>query len=290
MAEKSTKSCIIVDSSSGIKNGDLKHVYMIPLYIIETINQKETIYKDLIDINTEEIIDSLKNKNSTFKSSQSSIGDMMEILDDLTKKYDTIYVWPISKGLSGSLSTWKMAIEDYPNNDIAVIDSKHINIGIKNIVTHLSKMIEENKTKEEILNYVKNHEDNWFGVLTVNDLTQLKNGGRINSFKAFIATTLKLNILITYDGKLEYLDKEKNIDKAIDKMINKIDSVINFKKHGIKNAYMYTTYNDEQKNKELMEKLSKKIGFEIKEKYYFPAVITLHTGVGTFALFVEANK
>lgn len=290
MNNKNLKSCIIVDSSSGINNGDFNNVYMVPLYIIETKNQKETIYKDLIDIDTKTIIDILKRKDSTLKSSQTSIGDMMQILDDLTQKYDTIYIWPISKELSGSLSTWKIAIEDYPNKDIVIIDSKHINIGIKTIVTHLSKMINEDKSKEEILDYIKKHEDNWFGVLAVNDLTQLKNGGRINSLKAFIATTLKLNILISYDGKLEYLDKEKSIDKAIDKMINKIDSVINFKKHGIKNAYMYTTYADEEKNKELMEKISQKIGFEIKQKYYFPAVITLHTGVGTFALFIESNN
>lgn len=289
MANKGNKSCIIVDSSSGIKNGELNHVYMVPLYIIETKNQKETIYKDLIDIDTETVIKILKEKNSTLKSSQTSIGDMMEILDDLTNKYDTIYVWPISKGLSGSLSTWKMAIEDYPNKDIVLIDSKHINMGIKTIVTNLSKMIDENKSKEEILEYVKKYEDNWFGVLTVNDLTQLKNGGRINTFKAFIASTLKLNILISYDGKLEYLDKEKNLDKAIDKMINKINSIIDFKNKGIKNAYMYTTYSDDQKNEELIKKLSEKIGFEIKEKYYFPAVITLHTGIGTFALFIESN-
>lgn len=290
MNNKNLKSCIIVDSSSGINNGDFNNVYMVPLYIIETKNQKETIYKDLIDIDTKTIIDILKRKDSTLKSSQTSIGDMMQILDDLTQKYDTIYIWPISKELSGSLSTWKIAIEDYPNKDIVIIDSKHINIGIKTIVTHLSKMINEDKSKEEILDYIKKHEDNWFGVLAVNDLTQLKNGGRINSLKAFIATTLKLNILISYDGKLEYLDKEKSIDKAIDKMINKIDSIINFKKHGIKNAYMYTTYVDEEKNKELMEKISQKIGFEIKQKYYFPAVITLHTGVGTFALFIESNN
>lgn len=283
-------SCIIVDSSSGIRNGEIDHVYMTPLHIIKTANGVETQYKDLVDINTVELVEMQQTKQGAFKSSQSSLGEIITLLEELTEKYQTIYVWPISKGLSGSFNTWNMAKEDFSKTDIVVIDSGHINMGIKTHVAHMAKMISENKSKEEILNYVNSVQNNWAGVLVVNDLTELKNGGRISSFKAIIATALKLNIVITYDGKLDFLDKSKNMDKALDKALEYIDSKTDYKKLGIKKVYMYTTYTSESKNKELMEMLSKKIGVPITEYYYFPAVIALHTGGGTFGFFVESNK
>ncbi len=289
MNKNNNKACIIVDSSSGIKNGEIKNVYMTPLHIIKNENGVETQYKDLMEITTEEVVKIQQSKKASFKSSQSSLGEMITLLEELTPKYQTIYVWPISKGLSSSYNTWNMAKEEFQNNNIIVIDSGHINISIKNHVTQMAKMIEENKTQEEILKYVKDNENNWAGVLVVNDLTELKNGGRISSFKAFFAKTLKLNILISYDGKLEFLDKEKDIDKAVDKVINYINEKTNFKKNGIKDSYIYTTYVDDEKNNQLMKMLSEKINYPIKKWHYFPAVIALHTGGGTFALFIESN-
>lgn len=290
MSKSNVNACIIVDSSSGIRTGEIPHVYMTPLHIIKNENGVETQYKDLVEITTEEVIKVQQSKKASFKSSQSSLGEMIEMLEDLTKKYQTIYVWPISKGLSSSYNTWNMAKEEFKNSNIIVIDSGHINISIKNHVQQMSKMILENRSEQEILDYIKNNENNWAGVLIVNDLTELKNGGRISSFKAFFAKTLKLNILISYDGELDFLDKEKDFDKTIDKVLQYIDIKTDFKKFGIKNSYIYSTYIDEEKNKKLMEIMSKKINFQIKEWYYFPAVIALHTGGGTFALFIESNK
>ena len=53
-----------------------------------------------------------------------------------------------------------MAKEEFQDNNIIVIDSGHINISIKNHVIQMAKMIEENKTQEEILKYVKDNENN----------------------------------------------------------------------------------------------------------------------------------
>lgn len=284
------KSCIVVDSSSNVLNNDYNNVFMVPLHITKILNNQETLYKDLLDINTSNLIKELHdNPNVVFKSSQTSLGEMLDTLDKLTKEYEIIYIWPISKGLSGSINTWQIAKNDYPNCDINIIDSGHISVGIKDKVIQMSKMIDDNRTKEEILEFANSGHDKWYGMLNVNDLTQLKNGGRINSVKAFIANALKLNILISYDGKLDFVSTEKNFDKSIDKMLDFIDSKISFRKNGIKKAYMYTTYIDTQKNDEIKEKISSKINFKIDDIHFFPAVIALHTGCATFGIYIETN-
>lgn len=290
MEKRNNKSCIIVDSSSGIQNGMIENVYMIPLHIIKTKDGQITEYKDAVDITPEQLLTTLKeDSNVRFQSSQSAIGEIIDCLEKLTKEYSTIYVWPISKGLSSSIFTWQMAAEEFPNCDINVIDSGHINIGIKNNVEIMAQMIKENKSKQEILDFAYANKDKWYGVLVVNDLTELKKGGRINSFKALVATALKINILISYNGKLEYLDKHKSFDKALDSVLDTIDSKNNFRKNGIKKVYMYTTYLDAAKNEEIKNAISAKLQKQVEDIYYFPAVIALHIGVGTYAIFIESN-
>ncbi len=48
-------SCIVFDSSSGIKNGQFKDVYVISTRVIEDTNGKEISYEDGIDIFVETI-------------------------------------------------------------------------------------------------------------------------------------------------------------------------------------------------------------------------------------------
>lgn len=285
---KEIKSCIIVDSSSGINNNQIKDVYMIPLTIIETENGVEKTYMDLVDIQTPDIIKKIM-ENKNLKTSQSSLGQMIEILDELTKKYDRIFVVSISSGLSGSFNTWNMAKEEYKDKEIVVVDAKDIGVGIKIVVENILEMIKNNKSTDEILAYVESRKKRRLGTLVVTDITQLKKGGRISATKAWIVDKLKLNIIIIFDGSLNFFDKSKSLEKSIEKCLEKIDEETHYKTKGIKHAIFYTTFLDENENQKLKSEIEKKLNYKV-EQYYFPSAIAVHTGAKAFAIYIEANE
>lgn len=282
------KSCIIVDSSSGIKNGEYENVFMIPLTIVETENGVEKSYLDLVEIDSLGVITKLMN-GVDLKTSQSSLGQMMEILEKLTVEYERIFVVSLSSGLSGTYNTWNIAKEEFQNCEINVLDARDLGVGIKSIVENVLEMIKENKQTIEVLDYIEQRKKRRLGTLVVTDVQHLKKGGRISATKAWLVDKLKLNIIITFDGCLNFFDKDKSIDGAIDKCIKKIDDETGFLTNGIKYATFYTTCLDENKNKEIKEIVDDKLNFNTKQEY-LPSAIAVHTGSGVFAIYLEANK
>lgn len=282
------KTCIIVDSSSGIKNNEIKNVFMEPLEIIEIGSGKnEIFYKDNINIDSKMILEKL-NMNIDLKTSQTPIGIKMELIENLLKKYSTIFVIPISSGISGAYQSWLMVKNDIGNQNVNILNVEDICVGTRYVVEDILSMISQNATVDEIYDYVEKRKKRRFGVLIVNDISQLKKGGRISGFKAMIVKVLKMNLLINFDGKLTFFDKEISEIKSIQKAYKKINDEIDFESKGIKRIFMYTTYLDDTKNKELANKISSITGCDIKY-FIFPPSIAIHTGFGTFALFIESN-
>lgn len=282
------KTCIIVDSSSGIKNNEIKNVFMEPLEIIEIGSGKnEIFYKDNINIDSKMILEKL-NMNIDLKTSQTPIGIKMELIENLLKKYSTIFVIPISSGISGAYQSWLMVKNDIGNQNVNILNVEDICVGTRYVVEDILSMISQNATVDEIYDYVEKRKKRRFGVLIVNDISQLKKGGRISGFKAMIVKALKMNLLINFDGKLTFFDKEISEIKSIQKAYKKINDEIDFESKGIKRIFMYTTYLDDTKNKELANKISSITGCDIKY-FIFPPSIAIHTGFGTFALFIESN-
>ncbi|MDE7112297.1 MAG: DegV family EDD domain-containing protein, partial [Malacoplasma sp.] len=221
-------------------------------------------------------------------TSQTSMGEMLDIFEKLTPKYERIFVVPISSGLSGSYETWNIAKEEFENNEIHIVNSKDLGPGNKAVVKLITEMISQNKSSEEILKKVEERKKKRLGCLVVTDLEQLKKGGRINAFKALIAKTLKFNIIITFDGSLDFYDKDRSVEKAIDKSLEKINKEINYLSKGIKNAFFYTSFLDENKNAEIKKIVDEKLKIKT-EQSYIPSVITVHTGPNAFAIYIETN-
>ena len=99
--------CFIVDSSSGIKNGDYDNVFVVPLVITVTNkNDSSTkIYHDGIDINEKTFCDFLHDSQIKINTSQASIGEIIEVINKVYDKYDEIYAIPIASHISSSINT-----------------------------------------------------------------------------------------------------------------------------------------------------------------------------------------
>ncbi len=204
--------CFIVDSSSGIKNGDYDNVFVVPLVITVTNkNDSSTkIYHDGIDINEKTFCDFLHDSQFKINTSQASIGEIIEVINNVYDKYDEIYAIPIASHISSSINTWNIIKKDYEKLHVCV--NNEVAIGMKWCVEDLLKMWKEGKLNKDSFNdYFNNYvNSNRIGVLSLNNVQRLVDGGRLSNFKSLILKLFKRKIVIFRDEKGIHFYKTSN--------------------------------------------------------------------------------
>lgn len=288
----------IVDSSSGIKNGEYPDVYVLPLAVtLKDKNDKSkiTILKDGINCDEVKIAQLIKD-DQDICTSQASIGEIVEIIEDIYDKYDRIYAIPIAVKLSQSFNTWKLVAEDYPK--VLPICQNDVAIGARWSIEDILEMKKNDQLNDDsIQQYFDKVKDKRCALLTVYDVKQLKKGGRVSNFKSMIINMLGLKLCITLDKNgLCYYGKASNLKKAIDVAFEAYkERIINFDLKNIKRVgFIYSpTHEHEEDVREALEDylIAKKLqGVEYKlYKGLVPGVICAHTGPYCFAVYVDCE-
>jgi fatty acid-binding protein DegV len=106
------KVCLVVDSSSGIKNGEYPDVHVLPLGITAPDGQT---FKDEVEITVGQIIANMLEKNIMYKTSQPNPGDALNLFDKLSKEHEEVLVLPLPASLSNAYNTLKMLAADFNN-------------------------------------------------------------------------------------------------------------------------------------------------------------------------------
>ena len=195
------KIAIIVDSSSGIKNGEFDNVFVLPLAINATNKKTKDIktYHDSVDIDEVKTTELLENPNIDLSSSQASMGEIIMQIEKIYDDYDEIYVVPIPSYLSSSINTWNVVVEDYDKVKIAT-NNTEIAIGIKWCIIDLLNMIKNGKLNEKsFYQYFEDIKKKRMGMLFVYDLKHLVKGGRLTNFKSLILKLFRQKIMIIRD-------------------------------------------------------------------------------------------
>jgi DegV family protein with EDD domain len=212
--------------------------------------------------------------------------------EEIFKKYASegcslIYI-SLSSALSGTYNSACIAreavIEEHPNADITVIDSKSVSLGEGLLVYSAFEMMKSGASKEEVISWVENNKlkvNHWF---TVNDLNHLKRGGRLSATSAVIGTLLDIKPIlhINDEGKLIPTAKVKGRKKSIRTLAEKLkDKIVNSEGQTI-----FISHGDCLEDAELLKDL---ISEEIKVKDFIISnigpVVGSHAGPGTVALF-----
>ncbi|MDE6477354.1 MAG: DegV family protein [Mycoplasmoidaceae bacterium] len=147
------KVAFIVDSSSGIKNGEIQNVFVIPLVITKNENGKLISLKDQIDIDDKTLCE-LLNNGADIGTSQPSPGEMVQLVESIYDKYDQIFVLPIHPKLSSAINTWRMVKEDY--DKLHVITSYSLSSLTRYYVEYFLKLSKkEDLTEQKIIDYIE---------------------------------------------------------------------------------------------------------------------------------------
>jgi DegV family protein with EDD domain len=198
-----------------------------------------------------------------------------------------------SSALSGSYNSSVMArdmlLEEYPDADITVIDTKAASLGEGLLVWHAVNLLESGAAKDEIVQWVENNKlklAHWF---TVEDLNHLKRGGRVSGVAAFIGTILDIKPILHVDneGRLIPVSKVKGRKKSIKALFEKLeDTIVNPEEQVI-----FISHGDSEEDARHLADLIRS-RFKVRDILinYVGPVIGAHSGPGTLALFFLAEK
>ncbi|ATH62646.1 fatty acid kinase fatty acid binding subunit [Staphylococcus pasteuri] len=274
------KQVIVTDSTSDLPQSYLKEnaIHVIPLNL--TINGKS--YVDQVDITSSEYIEYLE-QDADVKTSQASIGEIINVYEKLGEGDVEIISIHLSSGLSGMYNTAYQASQMVDAN-VTVIDSKSISNGLAYQIKHIVELFEEGTSTSDIVDSVKKLQDNTKLFVVIGQLNQLIKGGRISKTKGLIGNIMKIKPIGTLnDGKLELVHNARTQNTSINYLKKEISEFIEnhkLKSVGITHANAMD-FVDKVKNT-----FTEAFNFHNYDVNVTTPVISTHTGKGAIGLVV----
>lgn len=285
------KVAVVTDSNSGITQVEAKHmedIFVIPMPF--TIDGEE--YFEDITLSQEEFYEKLA-QDAEISTSQPAIGSIVELWEELLKKYDQVVHIPMSSSLSMSCETATNFAKEF-NGKVVVVDNQRISVTQRQAVEDSYYLAKEGKSAEEIKDYLINTKKDSSIYIMVSTLKYLKKGGRVTPAAAAIGTLLKIKpVLQIQGGKLDSFAKVMNEKVARVKMIDAIkrDFETRFKEY-VDNGQMriFVAYTkDNQKGQEFAEQI--KVEFpNVPLTHVDPLSLSVSCHIGEGALAIACAK
>ena len=204
------------------------------------------------------------------------------------KEGKSIIYLGFSSALSGTFNSSLIArdevLQEYPEADITVIDTKSASMGEGLLVYYAYELLNKGATKEEIISWVQDNIPKTIHWFTVDDLNHLKRGGRVSATTAAIGTLLSIKpvLHVNDSGQLINVSKAKGRKKAIKELFS------NFEKHVVnpKDQVIFISHGDCLEEAESLASMIRE-NYEVRDIIINPVgpVIGSHSGPGTIALF-----
>lgn len=219
-------------------------------------------------------------------SSQPSIEDLYNAVETEIKAGNDVVGIFLSSDMSGTFSTSNlvknMILENYPDANIEMIDSRSNCMQAGFAVLEAAKAAYENKSLDEVVSIAKNVIENSKFIFVPDTLEYLKKGGRIGGAAALFGSLLQIRPILTVeDGKTTVFTKVRTKKKAIDKIVNTI--LEQNSKSPIKGLIVHHI-NCESEGQELANRLKSSLGLDNVKIQSIGPIIGLHVGPGSIGV------
>lgn len=292
MIKLKNKIGIISDSSAGLSLKDLKEMKIGFCPLLINFSDDTTINDDPNILTDKEFYQRIFEKQQSAKTSQTPLGEMAKIWEKALTKFDKLIFIPLSKGLSGQYNTAMMLAKE-PNfkNKVFIFDSNGVSVINWLLIKKAYQMsLVEKNDVNTILEELKLIRDNYLAFILPYDINYLERGGRITKTAAALAKLTKITPILSFDGTIDKHDKTRTWKKAVNNTIKDILKIKN--KEKITLFYIVHAFAKPEVVKEVEAYVH---SYHIKNVQTVPLanVISVHTGIGTFAFVVfdlEKNK
>ena len=201
---------------------------------------------------------------------------------------ETIVCICVSSKVSTTYNSAVMAAETF-DHDIVVIDSEYLSIGQGFMALSAAESFLSGATRDEVIQRLGGMRDRIHTYAVLPSLKFIALSGRLNKYSANIADILDIKpILTVQNGKLEVINKQRTMKKAMEKMLELLKEATGGKL--IERAAVVHA-NCPEDGKALMEKLE---FFQPELEPFILAEFTpglsIHTGPGTVGVAILTRE
>jgi DegV family protein with EDD domain len=185
----------------------------------------EEVYKDGVEIWSEEFYNRLRNESQLPNTSQPAPGEFLKIFQRIATPKDTIIGIFISQEMSGTASSAKVGAQmlgvDYR---VEIIDSCFVSMALGLIVIKAARLAQNNVKAEQIVEAIHTWQHQIAVYFTVNSLEYLHRTGRIGKAHILLGSLLNIKpVLSIVDGVIVPIEKTRgNFQKVATVLVEKL--------------------------------------------------------------------
>ena len=224
-------------------------------------------------------------KGAVTKTSQINYNTFMNYFETYLKAGKDVLYTGISSGISGTYNTALIAAKElqakYPERKIIVIDSTCDSLGLALLITLAGKKYVGGAAIDELAEFIEETKAkvcHWF---VVDDLDQLKRGGRISALTTAFGKALQIKPLLSVDktGALFNVSKIRGRNNRIPTLISRMKSDA----ENLKDNMIVVAYSDNPEDAKEFKKAAKGLCKEVMICNLCP-IIGSHVGSGLLAV------
>ena len=282
----SHRVAIVTDSNIGISQKEAKElgIYVIPMPFF--VNEK--IYFEDIDLTQPQFYQMLA-EDANVSTSQPSPGDILDLWEDLLRRYKEVLHIPMSSGLSASCSTAQGLAREF-GEKVQVVDNQRVSVTMQQSVMEAIALAKDGKSAKEIKEILEKEARESSIYLVVDTLKYLKKRGRITPAAAMIGSALNLKPILQIQGeKLDAYKKVRGMKAAKKNMLDamKKDLEGRFAEYVKNGAFkLHIAYSTSREEAEVWKKEVQEAFPELEITRMDPLALSIvcHTGPGVLAI------
>ncbi len=192
-----------------------------------------------------------------------------------------------SMGIAGTFNAANIAkaelLEQYPDFDLTIIDSKCASLGYGLAAYYALLMQEKGASKNDIIEGIRWHCEHMEMVFTVNTLEYLFKGGRLSRTSAIAGGLLDIKpiIQVNDEGALESIEKIRGRNKALKRLVE----ILGERGAGLSSQRIAIVHGDDAGTMDLVKEQITSAYGEVKFiDNYVGCAIGAHTGPGIIGI------
>lgn len=242
-----------------------------------------------VNLSPQDFYKIIENCEDIPSTSQMSPADLEDIYQRIGKENSIIHITMSGRG-SGINNTANLVASQLNDEgfDITIVDSGMYSMATGCAVVEAAKMAKDNKTKQEILDYIAEVYSRDNAYFLVDDLTYLKKGGRIKATTMAISMVLDIKPILTInDGLVEAFRKVRGLKKALSVLVDFIEERID---NPEENEVMILHSNASDKADIVEAMIKERINPKKIVRHYIGPIITSHAGTGLVGVYFKHKK
>lgn len=245
----------------------------------------EEVYKDGIDIWSEEFYNKLRNEPLLPNTSQPAPGEFLNAYQKIAKPGDTIISIHISREMSGTADSAKLAAEMMGTDcQIQIVDSRHVTLSLGVLVLQAAKAAQNGESAEMIMAKLAKWKEDISIFFTLKSLEHLQRTGRIGKASVLMGSLLNIKPILSIEGGLIVpLEKMRgNFPKVAEVLVEQA-----VKRYGTKPLSVGIIHTESEEDLGILETMAKK-SLNVKEMVTNLAGPIVGTHVGPNAIGIIA--